>query len=54
MDRVPTNMISSGQFDKLASTLLTYYPAPTNSSTVNNYVFSGVSRLNSRFVCRPH
>jgi hypothetical protein len=40
---VPTNMISSGRFDKLASTLLTYYPAPTNSNAVNNYVFSGSS-----------
>ena len=40
---VPTNMIDSGRFDKLASTLLTYYPAPTNSNAVNNYVFSGSS-----------
>ena len=40
---VPTNMIASGRFDKLASALLTYYPAPTNSNAENNYVFSGSS-----------
>lgn len=40
---MPTNMVASGRFDKLASALLTYYPAPTNSNAVNNYVFSGAS-----------
>jgi hypothetical protein len=39
----PTNQIPSSRFDKLGSTLLTYYPKPTNSSATNNYVFSGSS-----------
>jgi len=40
---VPTNIIPSARFDQLASTLLKYYPNPTNSNAVNNYVFSGSS-----------
>ncbi len=40
---VPTNMIPSGRFDQLASTLMKYYPNPTNSQATNNYVFSGPS-----------
>lgn len=40
---VPTNMIPTARFDKLASTLLTYYPNPTNSNSTNNYTFSGSS-----------
>jgi hypothetical protein len=40
---VPTNVIPSSRFDKLASTLMKYYPNPTNTSATNNYVFSGPS-----------
>ena len=40
---VPTNMIPSSRFDKLGSTLLQYYPKPTNSASTNNFVFSGPS-----------
>jgi hypothetical protein len=40
---LPTNLIPTSRFDKLASTLLQYYPNPTNSNATNNYTFSGSS-----------
>lgn len=40
---MPTNVIPSSRFDQLASTLMKYYPNPTNSQATNNYVFSGSS-----------
>jgi len=40
---IPTNMISSTRFDKLASVLLKYYPHPTNTQTANNFVASASS-----------
>jgi hypothetical protein len=41
---VPTNVIPSARFDKLASTLLPYYPKPTNNSILyNNFTVSASS-----------
>jgi hypothetical protein len=40
---VPTNMISSTRFDKLATVLLKYYPQPTNTQTANNFVANASS-----------
>ncbi len=39
----PTNMIPATRFDQLGSTLLKYYPNPTNTAATNNFVFSGPS-----------
>ena len=37
------NLIPQARWDKLASTLLTYWPKPTNSDAYNNYVVSASS-----------
>jgi hypothetical protein len=40
---VPTNMIPSTRFDKLATVLLKYYPQPTNTQAANNFVANASS-----------
>jgi Carboxypeptidase regulatory-like domain/TonB dependent receptor len=42
-DPYPGNMIPQGQWDKLATKLLTYWPSPTNSASFNNFVESASS-----------
>jgi len=42
-DQYPGNMIAQGSWDQLASTLLQYWPKPTNTDPFNNYVISASS-----------
>lgn len=37
------NLVAQARWDKLASTLLTYWPKPTNENAYNNYVISASS-----------
>lgn len=42
-DPYPGNIIPQGQWDKLATTLLPYWPQPTNNNAFNNFVQSAAS-----------